>query len=121
MLVGQEIGFTEVVMISLFGMAVATIAIILLMFFVIILSNIVQGKGTALAARKTVLPTQAVTAAVSSSVQAVHAAAPAASPQPVTQAHLEITEEEIAAISASLCAETGMSPNQFRIVSIISR
>ena len=42
MLIGQEIGFLEVVWISLFGMIVTTIAVILMMIFIIVMGNIIS-------------------------------------------------------------------------------
>ena len=99
MLVGQDIGLAEVVWISLFGMTVATAAVILLMVFVIILSKIVSGREGA-AAQAAVTGRSLENAQVCSD---------------------EVSEDEIAAIAASLCIETGMSPDQFRVVSITSR
>jgi len=93
MLVGQDIGFTEVVWISLFGMAVATVAIILLMIFVIIMSKIIShGKNVALAKKST--------------------------SGKLVPPSTGVTEDEIASITAALCMER---PEQFRIVSITGR
>ena len=114
MLVGHEIGLSEIFWISVFGMAVATIAIILLMFFVIILSKVVaQGSNNAVA--------EVSPACKSESPHQSSAAAPLPNAAWLSPHDIFVSEEEIAAISASLCAETGMTPNHFRIVSIISK
>ena len=99
MLVGQEIGLSEVLWISLFGMTVATVAIVLLMFFVILMSRVIQNRDA-----KALAPV---------SDAAVHSAAQTES--------AGVTEEEVAAIAATLCAETGLRPDQLRIVSITSK
>ena len=115
MLVGQDIGLAEVVWISLFGMAVATIAIILLMIFVIIMSKIIlQGKKVA---------SERAKLAQASSVPTAGVTAPAATPdfQSMAPTSTIVTEDDIAGITAALCVETGMRPEQFRIVSITSR
>jgi len=96
MLQGQDIGLTEVMWISVFGMTVATIAVVLLMIFVIILSKVVSRGSDPLIQEKAgtsaLLPGE------------VHSG--------------DISEEEVAAIAVALCAETGKQPDQFRIVSI---
>jgi Na+-transporting methylmalonyl-CoA/oxaloacetate decarboxylase gamma subunit len=91
--VGQEIGFAEVIWISLFGMAVATVAVILMMIFVIAMSKVLA--KTKWGASPTLQPAASIAGTVS--------------------------EEEIVCIMAALYKETGMSPSQFRVVSITSR
>ena len=98
MLVGQDIGLSEVIWISLFGMAVATIAIIILMIFVIIMSKIILlGKM----AQKTVPVSKETTKM-----------------QPAISDPGSVTDDDIASITAALCMERR---DQFRIVSITSR
>jgi len=113
MLVGQDIGLSEVVWISLFGMAVATIAIIILMIFVIIMSKmIVHGKKIApakKAASEKTVPVQAQPAAIASLGSDLQSTIPAST---------IVTEDEVAIITAALCIER---QEQFRIVSITSR
>ncbi|MCL2192199.1 MAG: hypothetical protein FWB78_02230 [Treponema sp.] len=93
MLVGQDIGFAEVVWISIFGMVVATVAIVLLMFFVIIISKIISKSNKIARKKKNVFEKM-------TSVQG----------PPISA-----TEDEVASITAALCAER---PDQFRIISI---
>ena len=100
MLVGQNIGPMEVLMITLFGMVVATIAVILMMFFVMLLSRIFSGLGKNPAAQKAV---------------------PGNGSLANTAIANSISEEEIAAITAAVCAESGLLPGKFRIVSINGR
>jgi len=121
MLVGQDIGLVEVVWISLFGMVVATIAIILLMIFVIIMSKIIsQGKKAAITkklASEQATPLQAPPALAATLV----ALAAVPDLQPLVPPSAYVSEDEIAGITAALCVETGMRPEQFRIVSIAAR
>ena len=121
MLVGQEIGLSEVVWISLFGMAVATIAIIMLMVFVIIMSKIIlQGKKVALA-KKAISEKAAPVQASPIPTAAIAVAASTPDLQPAIPAPAIVTEDEVASITAALCVKTGMCPKQFRIVSITNR
>jgi|GEM_PF-1910612 len=126
MLVGQDIGLVEVIWISLFGMAVATIAIIILMIFVIIISKIISQGRKAASAQKTVSE-KAVSAQVSQTPAVPDPSATEAAPVPVSAlqstapSSVCVTEDEVASITAALCVETGMHPEQFRIVSITSR
>jgi len=106
MLVGQDIGLAEVVWISLFGMTVATIAIILLMIFVIIMSKIIsQGKKATLLKKN--ISEKATLAQTS--------------PTLMVMPRATVTEDEVASITAALYMETGMRPEQLRIVSITGK
>jgi hypothetical protein len=105
MLVGQNIGPMEVLMITLFGMVVATIAVILMMFFVMLLSRIFSGLGKNAAAQKAVPGNGSLTNGVLANTAIAN----------------NISEEEIAAITAAVCAESGLLPGKFRIVSISAR
>ncbi|MCL2609273.1 MAG: hypothetical protein FWD94_05150 [Treponema sp.] len=102
MIVGQEIGLVELTYISLFGMAVATAAILLLMAFVVGLSKVLSGPP--FAGR---IPGAAVAGAI--------AAGPV---RAAGNRDGEIGKEELACIWAALSAHTGMSEKGFRIVSI---
>jgi len=115
MLVGQDIGLAEVIWISLFGMAVATIAIIMLMIFVIIMSKIISQGKKAVSAQKAAFE-KAVPAQASPAPAALDPAAAVAAPVSVN-----VTEDEVVCVTAALCVETGMRPEQFRVVSITSR
>ena len=113
MLVGQDIGLSEVIWISLFGMAVATIAIIMLMIFVIVIGKIIM-HGKRVASVKKTVSEKAFPVSVPDLQPAVTAPALAATAAAVT-------EDELVGITAAVCTETGMRPEQFRIVSITGR
>ena len=93
MLVGQEIGLMDVLMITAFGMTVSMAAMVLLWWFVVVLSRAVAWKE---AGRK---PDRAVG-------------------QPAEES--DVTGAEIAAIIAAVGAETGLCPGQYKITSIAS-
>ena len=112
MLSGQEIGLTEVLGITMFGMSIA-----LLVMFMMILAIIILGKVVPMfdksAAKTTATSATTPTVATPAPVPAP-APAPVAMPAPVHGA----SEEEIAAISAAISLTIGAQPHEFRIVSI---
>jgi Na+-transporting methylmalonyl-CoA/oxaloacetate decarboxylase gamma subunit len=101
MLAGQEIGLIEVLMITAFGMIVAMAAMVLLWWFVVMLSKAVAWKESKSLGAKSklveALPTK----------------------ENVTGDGV-VSKAEIAAIIAAVNTKTGLHPSQYKITSIQS-
>lgn len=117
MLVGQEIGMMEALLITVIGMGVVLLALAILALFIKIISSVVgrmAGKGK----KKEEKAAPAAKAPQAAPAVQPAPAAPAAQPAPAVSQGNSFTEEEMACVVAAIATESGASPEQLRINSI---
>ena len=104
MLAGQEIGFLDVLMITAFGMIVSMVAMILLWWFVVVLSKAVAWRKS---------KEESLSVADKSKVEL-----PRAILKEESFSVIDVSEAEIATIIGSVGTSLGLSSHQYKIKSI---
>ena len=104
MLAGQEIGFLDTLMITAFGMIISMVAMILLWWFVVILSKAVAWKESKEKPLKVVDKSKEGLSEAILKEESFSA--------------MDVSEAEIASIIGAVGASLGLSPDQYKIKSI---